>query len=227
MAKNNKKEPSDRPVITPPRIPGAPAPPARPSRATEQPPANDGQAADTSGAAARIAGLSVLKGLVLYGATLTFAGFYAYFMHQIASAPSAKPPTFSPAMVGAAAALAGVLGSAFSLIVGTPTKVTNEGLARTLDATERGEAAPKSLWLRKLLSLEPGGTTRASYPLTFGIWAYAIVASAVAIVYFLNPGETPDTVKALATAFAGYVVAFITVAYGLATQAPPQTGTDG
>jgi len=160
---------------------------------------------------------------LLYGATLAFAGFYAYFMHEIASAPSGKPPAFSAAMVGAAAALAGVLGSAFSLIVGTPTKVTNEGLARTIDATENGEAAQRGLWLWKLLSLEPGGTRRASYPLTFGIWAYAIVAGAVAIVYFLNPGETPDTIKALATAFAGYIVTFITVAYGLATQAAPQT----
>jgi hypothetical protein len=181
------------------------------------------QVADAPGVATRIAGLSVLKGLVLYGATLTFAGFYAYFMYEIASAPSGKPPNFSAPMVGAAAALAGILGSAFALVVGTPTGTTNQGLERKLDGAEN----VRGIWLWKLLSIEPGGKTRASYPLTFGIWAYAIVASAVAIVYFLNPSETPDAVKALATAFAGYVVAFITVAYGLATQAPPQpTGAD-
>jgi hypothetical protein len=46
---------------------------------------------------------------------------------------------------------------------------------------------------------------------------YAAVASAVAIVYFLNQAETPSAIKALATAFAGYVVAFMTAAYGIGT----------
>src|SRR5262249_9727448 len=63
-----------------------------------------------AGVAATIAGLSVLKGLVLYGATLAFAGFYAYFMEQIVSA-SGTPPSLNSAMVAAAAALAGILGS--------------------------------------------------------------------------------------------------------------------
>ena len=79
-----------------------------------------------TGSATRIAGLSVLKGLVLFGATLTFAGLYAYFMERIAAAPSGTQPTLNTAMVGAAAALAGVLGSAFALAVGVPTTATNE-----------------------------------------------------------------------------------------------------
>src|SRR5262252_7613569 len=73
------------------------------------------------GVAARNAGLSSLKGLVVYGSTLTFAGFYAYFMEQIAVASSGKAPGLSGAMVAAAAALAGILGSAFALVIGVPT----------------------------------------------------------------------------------------------------------
>lgn len=156
-------------------------------------------------------------------------GFYAYFMEQIASAPGGKPPAFSAAMVTAAAALAGILGSAFALVIGAPTTITNEGLQQTIadaqDPSTEKHVQRRGLWLWKLLSLEPGGTTRASRPLTFGIWAYATVGSAVAIVYFLNQSETPDSIKALATAFAGYVVALMTAAYGLATKAaPPSTG---
>jgi hypothetical protein len=44
---------------------------------------------------------------------------------------------------------------------------------------------------------------------------YAAVASAVAIVYVLNQAETPREIKALAVAFAGYVIALMTAAYGL------------
>ena len=41
----------------------------------------------------------------------------------------------------------------------------------------------------------------------------ALVASAVAITYVLNQNETPGTIKALAVAFGGYVIALMTAAY--------------
>jgi hypothetical protein len=50
--------------------------------------------------------------------------------------------------------------------------------------------------------------------MTFGIWVYAFVASAVAITYVLNPNETPGPIKGLAS-FGGYVLALITTAYGV------------
>jgi len=173
----------------------------------------------STGLAGRIAGLSVLKGLVLYGATLTFAGFYAYFMEQIAAAATNTPPHLNTAMVSAAAALAGILGSAFALVIGVPVRATNKGLEAALSPEPKKRR--RGTWLRKVLSLEPGGTDHASLPQTFGIWMYAAVASAVAIVYFVNQGETPTEIKALATAFAGYVVAFMTAAYGIGTGGSP------
>jgi hypothetical protein len=157
--------------------------------------------------------VSLLKGLVLYGATLTFAGFYAYFMEQIAEAAAKQPPHLDTAMVSVSAALAGLLGSAFALVIGVPTQVTNPKLANSL--REEGDDLRVRTRLLQLLSLEPGGTKRASWPETFGIWMYAAVASAVAIVYLLNQAETPPEIKALAIAFAGYVIALITAAYGI------------
>jgi hypothetical protein len=181
------------------------------------PAAGDGGRDDDPGAglAGRIAGLSVLKGLVLYGATLTFAGFYAYFMEQIASAANNTQPNLNTAMVSAAALLAGILGSAFALVIGVPVRATNEQLAEALRKPAKDQ--PRGTGLRRLLSLEPGGTDHASWPQTFGIWMYAAVATAVAIVYLVNQGETPTEIKALATAFGGYVIAFMTAAYGVGT----------
>src|SRR2546421_8841468 len=81
-----------------------------------------------------IGGVSALKGLVLYGATLTFAALYAYFIVRILGAKPGKPPGLDPAMVSTAAALAGVLGSAFALEIGTPADLTktNFGLGSAL-----------------------------------------------------------------------------------------------
>jgi len=40
-----------------------------------------------------IAGVSSLKGLLLYGATVAFVGLYASFVVKIFGAPRGKPPT--------------------------------------------------------------------------------------------------------------------------------------
>lgn len=160
----------------------------------------------------KIAGLSALKGLVVYCATLAFAGLYGYFIVKISTATGA-PPKIDSVLLSGAAALAGVLGSAFALEVGTTTApgATNKRLARALKA-----ATGKKRWLLRLhkaLSLDASSSNCASWPKTLGIWVYAIVAAAVAVTYALNPNQTPAMIKALAVAFAGYVLALITAAY--------------
>ena len=69
--------------------------------------------------AAAVGGLSALKGLVLYGAVLTFAGLYIYFIVRISGASG--HPKIDGTLITTAAALAGVLGSAFALEIGRPT----------------------------------------------------------------------------------------------------------
>jgi hypothetical protein len=176
-----------------------------------------------------IGGVSVLKGLVLYAAVLAFASLYVDFIVRIFSASAGKPPTLDTSLVSAAAALAGVLGSAFALSVGSPSDPgsTNAGLHEALTAAaasaKEGSTPPtrsqrSSLLLRRALSLEPSNTTSASWPMTFGIWVYAFVAAAVAVTYAVQPAETPGAVKALAVAFGGYVITLITVAYGITTR---------
>jgi uncharacterized integral membrane protein len=41
------------------------------------------------------------------------------------------------------------------------------------------------------------------------------VASAVAVTYVVNQNQTPASIKALAVAFGGYVIALVTAAYGI------------
>ncbi|MFZ0091322.1 MAG: hypothetical protein WAL63_17565 [Solirubrobacteraceae bacterium] len=162
----------------------------------------------------RIAGLSVLKGLVLYGAILTFAGLYGYFVIKIAGARAGSPPHLDATLVSAAAALSGVLGSAFALEIGTPPAPDDTN--RQLDqAIGQATGAPAKTLTRiwQALSLDPSSTSAASWPKTVGIWVYAGVASAVAITYVLHQHETPDAIKALAVAFGGYVIALVTAAY--------------
>jgi hypothetical protein len=162
--------------------------------------------------AAAIGGLSALKGLVLYGAVLTFAGLYIYFIVQISEASS--DPRIDGTLVTTAAALAGVLGSAFALEIGTPTDPasTNRRLRHAADAADdRKQRAVTRIW--QGLSLEPQRVDAASWPKTFGIWVYAVIAFAVAVTYVLNQDSTPPAIRALAIAFGGYVVALVNAAY--------------
>lgn len=170
----------------------------------------------------QIAGLSTLKGIVLYMAIFAFAGLHVYFIVKIARADPGKPPALDAAMVSAAAALAGVLGSAFAVFVGVPTKAhsTNAELGRAMEVQAQATPSRKRLTgLRRALSLEAPDTNSPSWPLTFGIWVYAVVGAAVACAFILNQSETPEQIRTLAIAFAGYVIALVYAAYGLRPQA--------
>ena len=178
-----------------------------------------GTADEATPAAESIGGLSVLKGLVLYAATLAFAGLYAFFIDSITTARPGTQPALDGALVAAAAALAGVLGSAFALEIGTTTDPasTNHGLrsfvaeADSADKGSNARLAVARLW--QALSIDPRSTRSSSWPKTFGIWVYALVGSAVAVTYVLNEAETPGAIKALAVAFGGYVITLVNGAY--------------
>jgi hypothetical protein len=188
---------------------------ARPAAAAGSalPPAQPRQSAVSDGND-QIGGMSTLRGLLVYGAVLAFAGLFIDFMVVISTAkPGVKPP-IDATLISAAAALSGILGSAFALKIGvspSPAAV-NRSLAAHLSDANRSRTAAR---VRQALSLEPSATTTKSWPLTFGIWAYALVASATAVVYILNQNETPGSVKALAVTFSGYVLALLNMAYGL------------
>ncbi|MGI8800634.1 MAG: hypothetical protein ACR2KV_00445 [Solirubrobacteraceae bacterium] len=169
-----------------------------------------------------VAGISALRGLLLYAAVLSFAGLFIYFMVLISDARTGVKPHIDATFITAAAALSGVLGSAFALRIGVAPdpSLVNTGLARHAAAAKQGEASPVAAGIRRAMSLEPSDVDAKSWPLTFGIWAYAIVAAAVVAVYVLNQNETPDAVKALAVTFSGYVIALINAAYGLTRSAP-------
>jgi hypothetical protein len=155
-------------------------------------PGGGGKATTIGTTATDIGGSSILKGLVLYGA-----------------------------VISAAAALAGVLGSAFALDIGSPTDPgsTNPELAKALVVARTDKKnGGWTTYVRRALSLEPADVNSASWPKTFGIWVYALIAGAVAITYIVNSSTTPGTVRALAISFGGYVIALITRAYGITTK---------
>ncbi len=169
-----------------------------------------------------IAGMSALRGLMLYGAVLTFAGLYTYFMVVISTSRHGVKPTIGAALISAAAALSGVLGSAFALKIGVPPhpSLVNRGLAAHQKAADaNGVGLKVTAFVRQVLSVEPSDVNSKSWPLTFGIWAYAVVAAAVAVVYILHQKETPDAVKALAVTFGGYVIGLVNMAYGMTKHA--------
>ena len=201
------------------------APPASPFENGKQPAAPsadpnvsaDGQNTTANDA---VGGMSALRGLMLYGAILVFAGLYIDFVVVISTSARGHKPTIDATLISAAAALSGVLGSAFALKIGVsphPSLVNSELATHTANA-KANRASPIAASIRRALSLEPSDVNAKSWPLTFGIWTYGAVASAVLGVYILNQNETPSAVKAIAVTFGGYVVALINTAYGMAKQ---------
>ncbi|HWF36173.1 MAG TPA: hypothetical protein VG295_12420 [Solirubrobacteraceae bacterium] len=167
-----------------------------------------------------IAGMSAMRGLMLYGAVLAFTGLYIDFIVVISSAKSGIKPNIDATLISTAAALSGVLGSAFALKIGVRPSAgaVNRELAAHAARAQAKRASTIVAGFRRALSLEPSGSGAKSWPLTFGIWAYAIVASSVVAAYILNQNETPGAVKALAVTFGGYVIALINMAYGMTRQ---------
>ncbi|MGA9856371.1 MAG: hypothetical protein WBQ18_00840 [Solirubrobacteraceae bacterium] len=162
-----------------------------------------------------IAGAAALRGLMLYGAVLAFAGLYIYFIVKILGAVARQPPAFDGSMIAAAAALAGVLGSAFALKVGVPPAHVNVKLGAQLAVASPTTGRRVTRVVHQALSLEPSDINAKSWPLTFGVWVYAIVASAVAVTYIFNQAATPGPIRAIAVTFAGYVLALLNSAYGI------------
>jgi hypothetical protein len=191
-----------------------------PGQAGQDGAASAGAADQTTSGNDGIAGMSALRGLMLYGAVLAFAGLYIHFMVVISTARSGVKPAIDATLISAAAALSGVLGSAFALKIGVAPNpsLVNSALAAHAAAAKEKQASAVAAGIRRALSLEPSDPSAKSWPLTFGIWAYAAVASAVVVVYILNQNETPGAVKALAVTFGGYVIALINMAYGMAKQ---------
>lgn len=206
--KQNGVPPQDKPDAAPP------------NEAQGSQPGTPDQARASADQGDGIAGKSVLRGLVVYGAVLAFAGLYVDFVILISQ--SSGMASIEPALLTAAAALAGILGSAFALRVGNPSPqaVINQALKTRIDSINNpaipSTAADKmKRIIHEGLSLEVSAPNKPSWPITIGIWVYAIVGSAVAVTYALNEHQTPGPVKALAVTFAGYVVALLSVAFGV------------
>jgi len=174
-----------------------------------------------------IGGISTLRGVLVYAAVLTFAALYIKFIVVISDSKPNVMPHIDAALISAAAALAGILGSAFALRVGNPASqtFTNQALAQHLDEAAAGDATKRTrvaAWIHQALSLEASAADAKSWPVTFGMWVYALVASAMAITYIFNQNETPGTVKALAVTFAGYVIALLSHVFAIQTSTPSQ-----
>jgi hypothetical protein len=161
-----------------------------------------------------VVGIKVLQGAILYAAVLTFAVLYVHFIVLISDASGHTPPKIDGTLLGTAAALSGVLGSAFALRMGVNRGAPGPDQQQQQQAPAAG-ASRVGNRVKRVLAFEIGGPSNRNWPLTVGIWTYAAVASAVVIAYALNQDVTPGGVKALAVVFGGYVLALIHAEFGV------------
>lgn len=152
-----------------------------------------------------VAGVPYLRTAILWLFILAFIAVYAYLGYEIWTADAGTEPSVSEKLLGAAAALAGTLGTGFALALGIKKNdELRDGSNRTLGS--QGNSA-----------LLPGIGAGNSWPLTCGVYVYFVVGLAALLTYFVHTDETPATVKGLALAMSGYIVTVASNAFGSIT----------
>lgn len=138
-------------------------------------------------------GLKQLRAIFLIGGMGVFAGANSWFFVKIWEAGS-TPPTLSGQAVYGASAVGGVLGTFFAGVLGLQqlSGDANEQLGATLLRDVYG-----GLWLARI-----------------AIWLYAAVGAAALITVFFNQDQSPQSIKALASVFAGFALAIFIAAFG-------------
>jgi hypothetical protein len=170
-----------------------------PERGKETPPADGGQPV----ADAQPIGMGPLREALIALAVLAFFVIWAILLIDVWSAKSGKPPDLDDVLVGAGAALAGVVGAGFALAMGLEKKKPpDESLAVTSIALPK-PALPKL-----------GREEARSWILTIGIYGYAAVSIVAVITWLANRSETPEEIQTLAIGFVSYVLALATSAFG-------------
>jgi hypothetical protein len=147
----------------------------------------------------RILGANVLKSIILVGVVLAFAALYLGFALDVLRAPTDQEATIDPTLANVAGGLAGILGTGFALALGV--KKTEGSHTNKIFKADRTPDALKNAF--KGISLA----------VTFGVWAYPIVAAIVGVVVLTHLSESPPVLTTLVSVAGGYVITFATAAF--------------
>jgi hypothetical protein len=143
-------------------------------------------------------GVAAMRLLFVVGGLLGFVGLYTYFLIEIWTTDAKSPPGLDKQLVYAASVLVGILGAFFAVALGIQRKdptvdQTRLRLGTTLVGTKEG----------------PGVALA-----TAALWFFFLVGLASVITVIFKSVQAPDSIKALASTFAGYGVAIFGAAFG-------------
>jgi hypothetical protein len=155
-----------------------------------------------------VGGVRLLKALIVFALVVAFAGLYSFFMVRIWQQPHGQTPKFDNGLVSVAGVLAGILGGGFALALGVAKPAGEPPPSKLGQAAAKLPGGDHATLTRSLDAL-----TWMSFPVTVGIWTYAVIGAAAAATTVLNTEETPNVVKALASVFGGYIFAVGTLAF--------------
>jgi hypothetical protein len=144
-----------------------------------------------------------LREVLIAAGVLAFFVLWGILLVNIWTTEAGRPADLDDVLVGAAAGLAGAVGAGFALAMGLEKKKPPDD-----SLLIAGTGLPK-------LNAEE---TR-SWILTVGIYGYAVVSALALVTWLANGDETPDEIRALAVAFAGYVLSLVTSAFSAVRKA--------
>lgn len=146
-------------------------------------------------------GLRFLRMLFLLGGMGVFAGLNSWFLWQIWAASGSGSVELNQQAVYGASTVGGVLGTFFAGALGINVVIAK--------GQKLGETLLPDVWQGQLLA-------------TLAIWLYAAVGAAAVVTVFFNQDQSPQSIKALASVFAGFALAVFIAAFS--PQARPAGG---
>jgi hypothetical protein len=149
------------------------------------------------GATPTVFALHEFRLLVVFGGIFAFVGIYVYFLYEVWSVSDTTPADLDKQITYLASAVGGVLATYFAFVLGIrqqddETRTVREALSPG-DSLQRG----------------PQGVASGRWSLVGSVafWAYALVGIATLVTASVKGIQTPDTIKATAAVFGGYLAA--------------------
>jgi hypothetical protein len=160
-------------------------------------------------------GVQALLFSILFLCLFAYLGIWGFVVARIWQSGDGAADVSSFAIY-AGSALGGTLSGFFAFVLGIRKSQT---AANPVSAAE-SPASPTPPQVALGITIDPGSRAQIAYSLltTLAIWSYAVVGVAALATVFFRSGSSPDSVKAVASAFIGLVFALFNQVF----QSPPQ-----
>jgi hypothetical protein len=154
--------------------------------------------------AGRPLGINTLLFTILFVTLLIYLAVWGWVLWQIWTGDSAD---INASAIYAGSALGGTLSGFFAFTLGIRVATNQSGTPASAPAPAGTVSSPPQMALGITIATGSGEEVAFTLLTTLAIWSYALVGGAAIVTVFFRSESSPESVKAVASAFVGLVFA--------------------